>query len=64
MALCVHLTNFGIENAIPFQVTIEGCTVTDIHVTHPADLFIEYQVSAEAHTAPLPDVYLTPPDCG
>ena len=42
MALCVHLTNFGIENAIPFQVTIEGCTVTDIHVTHPVDLFIEY----------------------
>ena len=64
MALSVQLERYGVELTIPFQVTVEGCTVTGIDVTQPDQLEIHYQLAEDARAVPLPEVFLTPEDCG
>lgn len=64
MILLVKLTRFNVKLEIPFKIIIEACVVYDIHVTHPPSLKILYDIGQLPHEEPIPDTFLTPPECG
>ena len=64
MILRASLPNFDVAIDLPFKIIIEACVVYDIHVTHPPNLKIYYEVGEPAHEEPIPDTFLTPPECG
>jgi len=64
MLLNVSLSAYTVGKSFPFKVTIESCPITDIHVTHPAQLHIIYPLGDPPHEEDIPETFLTPEDCG
>ena len=64
MILKVSLTRYDKMAEFRFDIEIIACIVTEISVTHPDILHIDYSVGDPPHVENLPQVFLTPPGCG
>ena len=64
MIVNVRLPDYDVSLDVPFTLIIEACIVYDIHVTHPPDLRLFYDLGDQALVEPIPETFLTPSDCG